>query len=413
MSHLSDDDLVLHYYGEDGARIVDVERHLRSCAQCARGYEELARTLNAVTPPELVEPADDTLEIRQLIRDRLSGRVSPLVSSRPVLDQEAGVIALVWLVPLAYPWAVQALFSSGRWAQDHVAFVPLVALTLIWACAGPFLAVFALNRLAADRGRERASTRVLVAGALLAAISPALLLLVSRMNASLSLNLGLWSWYGVVALGSLVSLARWPSTFRSKAPFSLVHRLSALVLTVFVLGHVINQALAFVSVPAYTAMRSVMRVASHQPAIYTVIVAAVGIQIVTGVAIGMKNVRAGAVARNLQTVSGWYLAAFLLIHVFAGLFVSQPQAAAATTATGATAVNQLNLLASPRAAASLPFLLLGVAAFLFHVGVYARLAALAYLAEAPVRRLSYAGAFVGTTVVVTVGLALFGFHLVR
>ena len=409
MSHLSDDDLVLHYYGEDGARMVAVERHLRSCAQCSRGYEELARTLNAVTPPELVEPADDTLEIRRLIRDRMSGRVSPRVSGLTGLEQEAGVIALVWLVLLAYPWALQALFSSGRWAQDHVAFVPLVVLTLIWACAGPFVAVFAVNRMAADRGRERALTRVLVAGALLAAISPALFLLVSRMNAILSLNLGMWSWYGVVALGSLVSLVRWPSTFRSTARFSLVHRLSALVLTVFVLGHVINQALAFVSVPAYTAMRSVMRAASHQPAIYTLIVAAVAIQIVTGAAIGMKNVRAGAVARNLQAVSGWYLAAFLLIHVLSGLFASQPQAAAATTAR---AVNELNLLASPRAAAALPFLLLGVAAFLFHVGVYARLAALAYLAEASVRRLSYAGAFVGTTVVVTVGLALFGIRLV-
>jgi hypothetical protein len=98
-----------------------------------------------------------------------------------------------------------------------------------------------------------------------------------------------------------------------------------------------------------------------------------------------------------------------LIHVFSGLLFSQPQAATTT----ATAVNQLNLLATPRAAASLPFLLLGVAAFLFHVGVYARLAALAYLAEASVRRLSYAGAFVGATVVVTVGLALCGVHLVR
>jgi len=151
-----------------------------------------------------------------------------------------------------------------------------------------------------------------------------------------------------------------------------------------------------------------MRLASQQPATYALIVAAVAIQIATGAAMGMKNVRAGAAARNLQAVSGWYLAAFLLIHVFSGLLFS-PQAAT----TAATAVNQLNLLATSRAAASLPFLLLGVAAFLFHVGVYARLAALAYLAEASVRRLSYAGAFVGATVVVTVGLALCGIHLAR
>lgn len=408
MSHLSDDDLVLHYYGEDGPRIVAAERHLRSCAQCARAYAGLARTLDAVTPPEFVEPADDALAIRQLIRDRLSGQPAPLGVRRWLWDGDVGVVALVWLVPLVYPWSLQTLVSSARWAQEHALFVPLAALTLIWACAGPCVAVFALNRMVADRG-ARTSTRLLVAGALIAAISPALFLFVSRVSVSLSLNVGLWSWYGAIVMGAVAALFRWPNRFSSSRRFSYVHRISALVLTVFVLGHVVNQALAFISVPAYTSMRGVMRVASHQPVLYVVIVAAVAIQIATGAAMGMKNVRAGAVARNLQAVSGWYLAAFLLIHVFSGLFVSQPQAATTT----ATAVNQLNLLATPRAAASLPFLLLGVAAFLFHVGVYARLAALAYLAEASVRRLSYAGALVGATVVVTVGLALFGIHLIR
>jgi succinate dehydrogenase/fumarate reductase cytochrome b subunit len=122
---------------------------------------------------------------------------------------------------------------------------------------------------------------------------------------------------------------------------------------------------------------------------------------------GMQRVRAGAVARNLQAVSGWCLAAFLLVHVFSGLLIRQPQAA---TAVAPTAV-QFNLLATPRAAATLPFLLLGVTAFLFHVGVYARLAAVAYLAETSVRRLSYAGIVVATTLVVTVGLSLCGIHL--
>jgi succinate dehydrogenase/fumarate reductase cytochrome b subunit len=187
------------------------------------------------------------------------------------------------------------------------------------------------------------------------------------------------------------------------------HRLSALVLTVFVLAHIINQALAFVSLPAYTAMRSVMRVASQQPVSYTVVVAAVAIQIASGAAMGLKRVRAGAVARNLQAVSGWCLAAFLLAHVFSALIFSPPPAAT----TAAASFNQFDLLATARSTAQLPFLLLGVAAFLFHVGVYARLAALAYLAEASVRRLSYAAIFVGTTVVVTVGLSLCGIHLSR
>jgi succinate dehydrogenase/fumarate reductase cytochrome b subunit len=153
-----------------------------------------------------------------------------------------------------------------------------------------------------------------------------------------------------------------------------------------------------------------MRLASQQPASYALIVTAVAVQIATGAAMGVKNVRPGAIARNLQAVSGWCLAAFLLVHVFSGLLPSPPQVA---REVATASVNQMNLLATPRSAAQLPFLLLGVAAFLFHVGIYARLAALAYMAEASVRRLSYAGVFVGTTVVVTIGLALCGIHLIR
>jgi len=160
VSHLKDDDLVLHYYGEDGSRLVAVERHLQSCAQCARAYEDLARTLNAVRAPEFVEPADDTLVIRQLIRERLNGELSPLDEREPAFAVQVGVITLAWLVPLVYPLAVRALFGSGQWAQRQVAFIPLVVLALIWACAGPALAVFALNHVA-DRGARR-STRVLV-----------------------------------------------------------------------------------------------------------------------------------------------------------------------------------------------------------------------------------------------------------
>jgi succinate dehydrogenase/fumarate reductase cytochrome b subunit len=400
VNHLTDDDLVLLYYGEDGARLVHAERHLQSCAHCARAYESLVRTLSAVTPPDVVEAPDDLAELRALLRGPSTPASSP---------SEVGAIALVWLAALVYPFSFQALYGSGRVAQDYAAGTLLVALTAAWACAGPFAATFALNRLTPD-GFQRASSRLLVLGALMAAISPSAYLLVSRADTSLSLNLGLGSWAGALALSTLFASFRWPSHSYSTARFQYVHRISALVLTVFVLGHVVNQALAFVSVPAYDAMRSVMRVASRDPVMYTVIVAAVALQMATGAAMGLRRVRPGAVARNLQAVTGWYLAAFLLTHVFSGYLFTPPTQ---MTAAVAPAASQFNLLATERGAAQLPFLLLGVAAFLFHVGIYARLAALAYLAEASVRRLSYAAMFVGTTVVVTVGLALCGIHLIR
>jgi succinate dehydrogenase/fumarate reductase cytochrome b subunit len=188
-----------------------------------------------------------------------------------------------------------------------------------------------------------------------------------------------------------------------------IHRLSALLLGVFLLGHVVNQAIAFFSVSSYAAMRSVMRLASQQSISYTVIVSAAAIQMVTGAAMGMKKVRGGAVARNLQAVSGWYLAVFMLSHVFSGFLFSPPPGVPRVAAS----LTPINLLANPRTAAQLPFYLLGVAAFLFHVGAYARLAALAYFAEMSVRRFSYAAVTVATTIVVTIGLSLCGVHLLR
>jgi succinate dehydrogenase/fumarate reductase cytochrome b subunit len=393
VTHLSEDDLVLHYYREDGLDIVAAERHLRTCAQCARTYEALARSLDAVTAPELVDAPG-----MPALRSMLRGAVREPSSRWPLV--------LVWLAPLVYPFSLRALFGSARWSEEHLAGIPLVVLTLLWACAGPLLAVLALNRMADGHG-GRAPRRLLILGALMAAVSPSLFLVVTRLNLSLSMSPGLWSWYGLLAVTSSLALVRWPAISHSTERFGDLHRLSAVVLTLFVLAHVINQALAFVSLPVYGAMRRVMIVASQQPVSYAVIVGAVLVQIGTGAAMGLKNVRAGALARNLQAVSGWCLAAFLLAHVFLPL-LGPPRAATPP----AIPFNQFELLATPRAAMQLPFLLLGVAAFLFHLGVYARLAALAYLAETPVRRLSYAGAFVGAALVVTIGLALCGVHLI-
>lgn len=392
MSHLSDDQLVLHYYGEDGPRIVAVESHLRSCPRCTSAYEALARTLAAVTPPEFVEADDDIAAVRRLLRDSVKAPRS-----------QPGLVALVWLVPLLYPFSSLALFGSARLAQEYVVGAPLAVLAVLWACAGPFAAVYALHRMATD-SFERASTRLLVCGAAVASVSPALYPLLTRVSP------GLPTWYAAVTMASLVALVRWPNTPRSAARLLSVHRLSALVITVFALTHVGNQLVAFVSLSSYAEALNILRRAYQQPVVEAILMASVAMQIATGAAIGMKKVRAGAVTENLQVVSGWYLALFLLTHVFAGLLLNgrlPPPPAAAIAAT------QFNLLASARGAAQVPFLLLGVAAFLFHVGAYARLTALAFLAEAWVRRLSYAAAFVGTTVVVTVGLALCGIRLIR
>ncbi len=44
MNHLSEEDLVLHYYGEAGPA-AGAEEHLRSCERCRREFETISRTL--------------------------------------------------------------------------------------------------------------------------------------------------------------------------------------------------------------------------------------------------------------------------------------------------------------------------------------------------------------------------------
>ena len=399
MSHLTDDDLVLHFYGEDGADIVRVERHLETCVDCARTYEGLARTLRAVTPPAAVEAPDDTAAIRRLLLQRARERDSLVLARAQAWLTEPRAIALAWLVPVLYPLVVPAIFAGSR-SEDALARGVLVVLALLLACAGPAVAVLVLREGPPAGGPHAGRLRVL--GSVMATITPSLFMLVARGGRRLD-----W-WYAAIAAAALIALVPWPAPASSTPRLKRLHRLASVLLGLFILGHIVNQSIGFVSVPSYAAMRGVMQLASEQSVSYILIIAMVTLQIFTGAAMGLKRVTSGVFARNLQAVSGWYLAAFLFAHVLSP-YLARPAAAAPL----AQVLTPPHLLASAAAVASLPYYLLGVSAFLLHIGLYARLAALGWLAESSVRRLSYAIAAVGAMVVVTVGLSLCGIHLIR
>jgi succinate dehydrogenase/fumarate reductase cytochrome b subunit len=399
VSHLTDDELVLHFYDEDGADIVRVERHLETCVDCARTYEELARTLRAVTPPAMVEAPDDTAAIRRLLLERARERDSSVLARAQAWLTEPRAIALAWLVPVLYPLVVPAIVAGSR-SEDALARGVLVALALLLACASPAVAVLVL-REGPPAGRSYVD-RLRVLGSVMATITPSLFMLVARGGRRLD-----W-WYAAIAAVALLALVPWPSPAGSTPRLKRMHRLTSVLLGLFILGHIVNQSVGFVSVPSYAAMRGVMQLASEQSVSYVLIIAMVALQIFTGAAMGLKRVTTGVFARNLQAVSGWYLAVFLFTHV-----ISPYLARAAAAAPVAQALTPPHLLASASAVASLPYYLLGVSAFLLHIGLYARLAALGWLAESSVRRLSYATAVAGAMVVVTVGLSLCGIHLIR
>jgi succinate dehydrogenase/fumarate reductase cytochrome b subunit len=398
VSHLTDDELVLHFYDEDGADIVRVERHLETCVDCARTYEGLARTLRAVTPPAIVEAPADTAAIRRLLLERARERDSLVLARAQAWLTEPRAIALAWLVPVLYPLVVPAIFAGSR-SEDALARGVLVVLALLLACAGPTVAVLVLRESPA--GGPHAD-RLRALGSVMATITPSLFMLVARGGQRLD-----W-WYAAIAAAALLALVPWPAPAGSTPRLKRMHRLASVLLGLFILGHIVNQSVGFVSVPSYAAMRGVMQLASEQSVSYVLIIAMVALQIFTGAAMGLKRVTTGVFARNLQAVSGWYLAVFLFAHVF-----SPYLARGADAAPVAQALTPPHLLANASAVAALPYYLLGVSAFLLHIGLYARLAALGWLAESSVRRLSYATVVFGAMVVVTVGLSLCGIHLIR
>ena len=65
MTHLTDDDLVLHYYGElPVAAETRAVEHLNGCETCRRGFTRLQRVLGAVSEPAVTADVEDGFERR-------------------------------------------------------------------------------------------------------------------------------------------------------------------------------------------------------------------------------------------------------------------------------------------------------------------------------------------------------------
>lgn len=57
--HLTEDDLILHYYGEDEASEHGVQSHLAQCAGCREAFEGLRRVMETIDAAPVPEPAAD------------------------------------------------------------------------------------------------------------------------------------------------------------------------------------------------------------------------------------------------------------------------------------------------------------------------------------------------------------------
>jgi len=109
MKHLTEEQIVLHYYGdaEDEASEGSIERHLRECSQCRGEFERVQRLLQQIEPTEVPEPPAIFEEKTWLnLRDRLPARRTGL--------SEWLVSPPRWAVAAAVSVLLIAAFTAGR-----------------------------------------------------------------------------------------------------------------------------------------------------------------------------------------------------------------------------------------------------------------------------------------------------------
>jgi len=110
MSHLSEEQLVLYYYGEkDGRR--QAEAHLAECAECRRQMEGLKFVLDAVEAPAVPERGEQYgAEVWDRIRAHLPERERPNLWERMWQPR-------LWAAGAAVATLIIAAFLLGRFHQ--------------------------------------------------------------------------------------------------------------------------------------------------------------------------------------------------------------------------------------------------------------------------------------------------------
>jgi hypothetical protein len=107
MNHLSEEQIVLHFYG-DAEAAGEIEQHLAACAECRAEFSRVQSTLMQITPLEVPEaPASFEEKIWLNLRDRLpemGGFLRRLLKPSPQKWALAGAMAVL----------LAAAFLAGR-----------------------------------------------------------------------------------------------------------------------------------------------------------------------------------------------------------------------------------------------------------------------------------------------------------
>jgi anti-sigma factor RsiW len=108
MNHLSEEQLILHYYGEEGDALA-AERHLGECEACRALYGSLQRTLNVVDSLPVPEPG---AEYGERVWKRIEHRLPARRRAR-----------WLWALPARWRWAAAGAAGAAFAALLVAAFL--------------------------------------------------------------------------------------------------------------------------------------------------------------------------------------------------------------------------------------------------------------------------------------------------
>jgi hypothetical protein len=111
MNHVTQEQLVDHYYGEPQASL-DVELHLAECEACRARFQSLKRVLNSVEGYPVPEPAAN-------YESRLWKKIAPEVSPRSRADQSRWLVS-TFVATAAIAAMLAVAFLAGRASRTSV-----------------------------------------------------------------------------------------------------------------------------------------------------------------------------------------------------------------------------------------------------------------------------------------------------
>ncbi|HET9369227.1 MAG TPA: hypothetical protein VFO19_03240 [Vicinamibacterales bacterium] len=135
MAHLSEDDLILRYYGEtDADDTARTDAHLKACAICRDAWADLTETMKLVDAAPVPEPGPAFERVMWArVQQALPPKRMPFWSLRRLVPAAGLAATVVALVGLGWMWrsAIEPAGSTGAARTDAAAVRERVLLTAL------------------------------------------------------------------------------------------------------------------------------------------------------------------------------------------------------------------------------------------------------------------------------------------